>query len=90
MKLSYLTKAEAQAKADSIHAQMIASDPLYAESVASGQCKRWAIPYQDMDESGKPIDTKWHITVKELARKTLTALEISKVSEWLSQKEQQI
>ena len=77
MKLTYSTKAEAQTRADSIHAALIKADPLYAESVSAGHTKQWAIPYQDMDEAGKPIDTKWHVTVNDQVMAVLTVDEVA-------------
>lgn len=45
-RLEFATEAEAQAYADKIHADLIATDPAYAKSVATGGTTAWAIPYQ--------------------------------------------
>lgn len=82
MRLTYSTKAEAQIRADSIHAALIATDKLYAESVNAGHTKQWAIPYQDTDEAGKPINTEWHIVVNNQARGVMTAAEVALFPEW--------
>ena len=45
-RLEFATEAEAQAYADKIHADLIATDPAYAKSVEKGGTTAWAIPYQ--------------------------------------------
>ncbi len=45
-RLEFATEAEAQACADQIHADLIATDAAYAKSVAEGGTTAWAIPYQ--------------------------------------------
>ena len=74
MKLGYNTQAEAQARADAVHAQMIATDELYAASVAAGKTLRWAIPFQ---EGGK-----WNFHLQNRVRKVMNPTEVSKVPEW--------
>jgi hypothetical protein len=43
--LEFLTENDAKAKADAIHAWLIANNPAYAKSVAGGQTTAWARPY---------------------------------------------
>jgi hypothetical protein len=74
MRLEFDTKAAAQSKADAIHAWLVANNPPYAASVASGQTLRWAEPRQDVDADGKPFG-KWHIAVKSRCMNSLTAQE---------------
>jgi len=92
MKLTFASKADAQARADKIHVALIADSPLYAESVAlyifsAGKAgtARWAIPYQDTDKDGKPVGTNWHIGVDERCRNVLVKDEIAQVLEWKEQ-----
>ncbi len=66
-RLELPVQVAAQAKADAIHAQMIATVPSYAQSVAVGQTTAWAKPYQD-DISGK-----WCVNVKDRGRNSLSA-----------------
>lgn len=68
MKLYYTTQAEAQAKADSIHAWMVANVVAYAQSVEADQTLRWAIPAQDV--------IGWYIHIKERCHGALTAAEL--------------
>lgn len=65
--LEFLTKAEAQAAADKIHAWMIANHPEYAKSVSDGQTLRWAIPYESK--------LGWAVNVKPRATDALTTQE---------------
>lgn len=66
MKLYYPLRADAQAKADDIHAWMQANLAAYAKSVQDGQTKRWAIPQQDVDDKGLVIPGgQWFVTVKD-------------------------
>ncbi len=74
MRLTFTTKAEAQAVADRIFKDM-------AGSLEPGTTA-WAIPYQDTDKDGKPIDTLWHVTVDERARPVLTEAEVATIPEW--------
>ena len=76
MKLNYATKAAAQARADSVHAQLIATDELYAASVAAGQTLRWAIPFEEPGGN-------WNFHLQNRVRKVLTPTEVSKVPEWV-------
>ena len=59
-RLEFNTQAEAQAKADAIHAWLLANDTAYAASVYAGNTVKWADAVQDVDESGKPI---WYVPV---------------------------
>lgn len=77
MRLSFDTQAEAQKKADEIHAWMLANSTEYAASVAAGQTKAWAVPYQDRDENDIPVG-KWHVSVKPRCAGSLTKEEISR------------
>ena len=54
---------------------MISTDPEYAESVRTGQTLRWAVPYQDLDAGGNPINTLWYINLKERTDKVLSGAE---------------
>lgn len=89
MKLAFATKAEAQARADSIHTALIADSPLYAVSVAlytrsggKAGTARWAIPFQVLDRNDNPIGTDWYVTVDERPRRILTKTEVDTFSEW--------
>ena len=75
MRLTFSTQADAQARADSIHAQLIATDADYAASAAADQTVRWAIPYQDKDGAGNVIGTNWYVTVSSRCQQVLTAAE---------------
>jgi len=75
MRLTFTTQADAQARADSIHAQMIATDADYAASAAADQTVRWAIPYQDKDGAANVIGTNWYVTVSDRCRAVLTDAE---------------
>lgn len=76
-RLEFATQSEAQACADSIHQRMAANFTAYARSVAAGQTLRWAIPYQDVDESGRPIGSNWYVNVKDRCDSVLTTQETS-------------
>ncbi len=95
MKLTFLDKASAQTRADSIHAQMKATNALYKEScdlyVSSGGkvgTARWDFPKQDLEQDdkspnfGNPLDTLWHVTVDERPRPVLTKAETDSIPEW--------
>jgi hypothetical protein len=75
MRLEFDTKAAAQSKADAIHAWLVANNKDYAASVASGQTLRWAEPRQDLDRDGKPIGTKWHVSIKDRCLNALSTQE---------------
>lgn len=77
MRLTFNTQSAAQARANSIHADMVATNAEYA---AQAVC--WAIPFQDLDEAGNPIDTLWYINVGDRCRAVLTVAEISTIPEW--------
>ena len=64
-RLSFPTRAEAQAKADAIHDWMLANDTAYAASVYAGHTVKWADAVQDYDENGKVIGSKWYVPVSE-------------------------
>lgn len=89
MKLTYLTKAEAQARADKLHADLIATNPLYAESAAlydpehpeKGGTARWCFPQQTLDAEGKVVNPLWAVAVDEKVVATLSTAEIAKVPE---------
>lgn len=71
-------RAAAQAFCDKTHAQMIASSPAYAKSVADGQTVRWDSPRQNLDAEGKPTGD-YFVIVKDRVDATLTPTERSKV-----------
>jgi hypothetical protein len=54
--LEFLTESDAKAKADAIHAWLVANNPAYAKSAADGQTLRWAIPYAS--KAGFAINVK--------------------------------
>ena len=98
MKLTFASKADAQARADSIHVALIADSPLYAESAAlyissggKAGTARWDFPWQDIEQDekspnfGKPVGTNWYVTVDERSRKVLTKAEVDTISEWKAQ-----
>lgn len=73
MRLSYATQAAAQAKADAIHAWMMANDPAYIATA-------WAKPYQDyvLNATGDKVSvsgTAWYVNVKERCLRALSASE---------------
>ena len=70
--------ADAQAFCDKTHAQMIATNPAYAKSVADGQTARWDSPRQDLDDQGKPVGDPY-VIVKDRIDPTLTPAERSKI-----------
>jgi hypothetical protein len=65
MKLYFTTQVEAQKRADEFHAWLITNDVAYAASVNAGHTKRWTIPAQDTDATGKVTGTGWFIVVKD-------------------------
>lgn len=75
MRLEFATQGAAQIKANRFHADMIAENAQYARSVSLGHTARWAIPYQDLDAAGVPINTLWWVNVKARVLPTLTAPE---------------
>lgn len=80
MRLTFSTQADAQARADSIHAQMIATDADYAASAAADQTLRWAVPYQDYNTDAQgnpttPIEPNWYVTVSDRCEQVLTPTE---------------
>lgn len=87
MRLTFTDQATAQARADKMHADMRASNALYAKSCADygkpglGGTARWAVPYQDTDATGKAIGTNWYIGVDQRPVAVMTALEIQSVPE---------
>lgn len=72
-RLEFSTEAEAQAYADKIHQDMIATDPAYAKSVATGGTTAWAIPYQ---LSGSKM---WCVNVKERCLKVIAEADKTKL-----------
>ena len=84
MNLSFADKTTAQARADRIHLDLIASNSLYAESAAlydeknpeKGGTARWCFAYQEVDPVTKvPKDTLWRVIVDERPIAVLTAQE---------------
>ena len=87
MRLTFSTQADAQTRADSIHAALCAVDadgkPLYPDYYASaqaGQTVRWAVPYQDYNTDAQgdpttPIEPNWYVTVSSRCQPVLTAAE---------------
>jgi len=82
MNLTFADKTTAQARADKMHADLIASNSLYAESAAlydsknpdKGGTARWCFPYQDEDPITKvPKDTLWRVIVDERPIAVLSA-----------------
>lgn len=64
-RLYFPTRAEAQAKADDIHAWLIANDTAYAASVMAGHTTKWADPMQDVDDDGNVVGSMWYVPVSE-------------------------
>lgn len=64
-RLSFPTRAEAQAKADAIHDWMLANDTAYAASVMAGHTTKWADPMQDVDDDGNVVGSMWYVPVSE-------------------------
>ena len=88
MNLSFVDKTTAQARADRIHLDLIASNSLYAESAAlydeknpeKGGTARWCFAYQDLDPVTKvPKDTLWRVIVDERPIAVLSVAEISAI-----------
>ncbi len=73
MRLSYATRAEAQAVADRIFNDM--QGDLEPGTI------RWAIPCRDVDLDGNPSDTWWHVAIDERVVGVLTEEEIASVPE---------
>lgn len=73
--LIFDTKAEAQAIADRIYADM--------RGKLEPRTVRWAIPYQTVDKDGRVVDSKWHVTVDERVRGVLSIAEKAQVKEWV-------
>ncbi len=76
MRLTFNTKAEAQAVADRIFKDM-------AVDLEPGTTA-WAIPYQDRNKDGTPLNTQWHVGVDERCRSVLTEAEVAQVQEWVA------
>jgi len=97
MNTTYGSQGAAQNAADRIHADMInpaseaynadyaKSAALYISSSGKAGTARWAIPYQDLDANGKPVDTKWRVTVDTRAKNALTPAEKAEVPELTAQ-----
>lgn len=77
MRLEFALKANAQIFANKVHAQMIATNPAYAKSVAFGQTTAWAKPYQDRDSKGGVIGTSWYVNVKDRCLYVLSATDLA-------------
>ncbi len=89
MNLIFATKQDAQIRVDKIHADLIATNPLYAESAAlyissggKAGTARWDFPKQDVDKDGKVVGTDWKVTVDTRARPVLTKVETESIAEW--------
>jgi len=84
-KLYSLTQATAQARADSLHTRMLATDPAYAASVARGQTLRWCQPLQDMSIPAQigdlpvPLSAFWYCRVNARCAGVLTGGEQTKL-----------
>lgn len=70
MRLQFATRSAAQAFADKVHAQMIATNRDYEVSALLGQTTAWAKPYQDEGDL-----VNWYVNLKDRAEKTLTTVE---------------
>ena len=79
MRVRFSTQREAQTFALAIHNRMIADDRAYASSVNAGHTKAWAIPYQDLDESGKPLSSDWFVNLKDRVLKVTTSADRSRL-----------
>jgi hypothetical protein len=84
MNITFSDKASAQTRVDKIHTDLIATNPLYAESAAlyisSGGkvgTARWDFPKQELSK-----DTLWHVTVDSRAQPVLTKVESDTIPEW--------
>lgn len=88
LKLTYLTQADAQTRAASLHTQLKATNSLYRASCdlydagGPGGTARWDVPKQDVDKFGVPLDTKWHVTVDNRVRPVMTKAETGTIVEW--------
>lgn len=71
MYLEFVLKADAQAKADAIHAAMIAASPAYKVSVMAGQTTCWDVPKNLVAADGK-VGATWAVTVKAKVDPVLT------------------
>lgn len=75
MKLYFALRADAQTRADDIHAWMVANGPGYGKSVSDGRTARWSIPAQDLDDKGVPLTTEWFIVTKDRCDGAITPTE---------------
>ena len=96
MKLTFTSKADAQARADKMHVDLKMTSALYKASCdlydahggKKGGTARWSMPFQDLEQDekspnfGKPVGTDWYVTVNEQCRNTLTKTEIDMINEW--------
>jgi len=90
MNTVYPNLTSAQNAADRIHNAKKAADAAYAAScqayIDSGGAwgtARWAIPYQELDQNGNPIDSNWHVTVDNRVRGQVTSAEKrANIPEW--------
>lgn len=63
-RMEFATQRKAQDFADAVHQRMIGAEARYAANVAAGVTTAWAKPYQDTDENGDPIGTKWYVNLR--------------------------
>lgn len=79
MKLYFATKPQAQAKADSVHAWLLANNPAYSASATAKQTVRWDVPHQDLDADGNAIGTQWYVNVETKCMGSLSVAEAAAV-----------
>lgn len=89
MRSDFSTRSEAQAFADAIHQRMISQDTAYAASVTAKQTTGWAVPYQDRDDDGKPIGTKWYVNLKDRCDQVLQPSERTALKPYATKAEAQ-
>ena len=98
MKLTFTSKADAQARADKMHVDLKMTSALYKASCdlydahggKKGGTARWAFTQQELDKAGKPIDTLWHVTVDSRVRPVMVKAEVDTISEWKQVQEKTI
>lgn len=76
-KLYFALQSQAQTRADSLHTSIIAGNPAYAGSVSANQTLRWAIPRQDVDLAGTPLNVFWWITCRDRCMPYVTGPEVA-------------
>lgn len=81
-KLYFLLKVDCQLRCDSIHAQMLATNPVYAADVKAGNTVRWAVPMQDIDPITKlAVDARWWIPIDERSAPVLSGIEVGALAD---------